>query len=286
MTTLKIAQYEFKLQTRNLGYYLVLLLVTAFLITEVVLNINTKIGTANAATPEIIYNTNQEPLINRTEDYSQALQTHSLGFWAGWLFYDRVTLMLTILFAILAAQVWHRDKNRLMTPLIHSRPLSTSQYFFGKYLGLIFAYLTQLLFFIVVTIVSMFIIAHQTQLSFSIAEFLAPIAIYQLPTLLFSAAFILVISLLIENPIGTTILFLLYWLYSLGRMNPFTTLPNKLFNTLFFPRVDFTFDNSSATLLLANQSAMLQNRLVFLLITALLLVLGAFTYSRKKESHA
>ena len=286
MTTLKIAQYEFKLQTRNLGYYLVLLLVTAFLITEVVLNINTKIGTANAATPEIIYNTNQELLINRTEDYSQALQTHSLGFWAGWLFYDRVTLMLTILFAILAAQVWHRDKNRLMTPLIHSRPLSASQYFFGKYLGLIFAYLTQLLFFIVVAIVSMFIIAHQTQLSFSIAEFLAPIAIYQLPTLLFSAAFILVISLLIENPIGTTILFLLYWLYSLGRMNPFTTLPNKLFNTLFFPRVDITFDNSSAALLLANQSAMLQNRLIFLFITALLLVLGAFTYSRKKESHA
>lgn len=282
MSLFNIAHYEFKMQRRNIAFWLILIVLTGFLFSEVIFSIKESVEIAHSPTPVIHHNVDTDK--NITEIKLTALEKKDASFWAGWLFYDRIGLMMLVLMSVLATQVWQRDKNKKMTAMINSRNISAFKYILGKYLGILTAYLFQLSLLLLIAFISFTFISKELFINFNSIEFLLPTFLYLIPSILFSISFLFISSLIVNNSLGAVILHFIYWLYCIGDLSAFEYATKAKFYTYWFFRFDLGFDITSISLLAQKQSMLITHKMIYLSLSSLILLLGTFVYAKKRRN--
>ena len=277
----KIALYEFRLQRRSLAFWLGFIILTGFLVSEVILPSKEVIAIAQASEP-VLYYSNDE-IINQTEEFRLSLANENLSLRAGWLFFDRMGLMSTILLSTLSAFVWGRDHRHRMEDLIRSRVVKASQYVPGKFLGLALSYGAQILWLYAVGLCAIWYFAWQGGYPFNPLEFIFPQSCYLLVTILFSIAFLLCLSLVMKNSVGVLLVYFLYWAYCVTKLGAMAIASLAEFLTYWLVRFDESMNIEIHSLLISRSTNLYLNRGLYAGLALLLLIITTWIYKHRRS---
>jgi hypothetical protein len=132
-----IACYEWRMQWRSLTFWLVVLLIAAFTVSQLLPISGTYIAYATATEPVPMPSPDGSVLVDQGAQARAALEVASLSSYLAWKFVDRVGLIMALGVGLLGAFVWQRDRRWEVVDLLHTQPVSSWHYVGGKCLGLV-----------------------------------------------------------------------------------------------------------------------------------------------------
>ncbi len=277
-----ITVYEIRMQVRSLVFWLAVLVLLAFWSGEVLSEHRTQILYSTAKEP-IIYSIAGGPSIDYTANAQEALLTANFSAYAAWLFVDRIGLMSALFIGLLGAFVWTRDRNYDLFDVINCRPVTSWQYTLGKYLGVILTWTIPLLMITAIEIGMVYQMCRTASLSFAFQDFWGPVTAWLGISLLYGAACIMLISLILQNGVGALLVYVIYWVYSVLQMTMFQTANTLLFVTYWFFRLDTGLSPQAANSVTNKSFDLFLNRSFYAVLTVALLGLAAMIYERLRE---
>jgi len=269
------------MQYRSLTFWLVALVLFAFLIGDVLSIFHSYAMQATSPEPIIIPIPGGESL-DRAALARQALEVASFSTYTAWKFIDRVGLSSTLFIGFIVAFIWQRDRRWDMVDLINAQPITSWQYVIGKYLGAVLTWGSLLAGLILVGAGRAYQVAVQFGLPFAISDFLLPVLPSVGISLLYGTALLLALSLLLQNSVGTLLIYFFYWVYAVTQFSMFQDAGSTQFLTFWFFRADLLFAPESYSLLQSHQGEMWINRLLYLVLTAALLGLCVLVYRHRR----
>jgi len=273
-----VARYEFKMQRRSLAFWLTALILLAFLFGEVLPEIGS--DAVYATSESMGYAMETGETINPSAEVQTALLTVSFSKYEAWLFTDRIGLMSALFISILAAFVWGRERET--ADVVNSRPVTSMQYVLGKYLGVVLTWGSILLPIIAIAVGSTWRVAGQYALSFVWYDFISPVTVWMGISLLYGTAFVMMTSLLLRSGVGTLLVHVLYWVYNVTRLGMFFNPGGIHFLTYWF----FRISRRNPEILEHRADDIMLNRVVYLIMTAAVLMLMSLIFHRLRERGA
>lgn len=276
-----IARYEWRMQWRSLTFWLVILLVAAFVVFELLPVPDTYIAYATATEPIPGPMRDGNVIVDQAAQARAALEVASLSSYLAWKFVDRVGLIMALGLGLLGAFVWQRDRQWEVTELLHTRPMLPWQYVGGKYLGLVLTWGGLLLLLLLLVGGRAAWLTAQAGLPFVWADFLLPVVGVVCSTLLYGTALLLLLSLLLRNGVAALLLYVAYWVYSLTTLGGILEAAPLRRLTAWVLRFDVVGFNSDTYLLLQERMpALWWQRSLYLGLTLVLLLLTMLVYRR------
>jgi ABC-type transport system involved in multi-copper enzyme maturation permease subunit len=276
-----IARYEWRMQWRSLTFWLVTLLMAAFVVFELLPVSNAYITYATATEPIPGPMRDGNVMVDLAAQARAALEIAGLSSYLAWKFVDRVGLIMALGLGLLGAFVWQRDRQCEVTELLHTRPVLPWQYVGGKYLGLVLTWGGLLLLLVLVVGGRAAWLTTQAGLSFGWADFLLPVGGVVCSTLLYGTALLLLLSLLLRNGVAALLLYVAYWVYSLTTLGGILEAAPLRRLTAWVLRFDSVgFKPDTYLLLQERMLALWWQRSLYLGLTVLLLLLTMLVYRR------
>jgi ABC-type transport system involved in multi-copper enzyme maturation permease subunit len=192
-------------------------------------------------------------------------------------------LMSALFIGLLIAFVWGRDRNCEMLDVVNSRPVTSWQYVLGKYLGVVLTWGILVLLVVALGVGRTYQLARQFHLPFAWHDFTFPVVAWMWVSLLYGTAFVLAVSLLLRSSVGTLLVHLFYWAYSVMQLTMFQIASKSRFLSYWFFRFDAGMKPGTYTLIQRRQGDVLLNRLFYLGMTMTILVLVVLVFQRLRE---
>jgi ABC-type transport system involved in multi-copper enzyme maturation permease subunit len=283
-----IAIYEWRMQYRSLTFWLVALVLCADLIGELLPQFQQNATYISSASP-VIHHLGDGRTIDRTANARQALEVARFSLYSAWNFIDTIGVSSTLFIGFLSAFIWQRDRRWDLVDSINARPILTWQYVTGKYLGVTLSWSIILVGLMLIGAGRAYQIASQSSIPFAIHEFLFLILPVIGVSLLYGTALILLLSLLLRHSIGALLIYFFCWAYiifDLGMLEQIGRLHQQAdimkFLTYWHFRSPLGFEPETLEILQSTQSIRWGNRVLYSVLTGVLLGLTIRFYQRSR----
>jgi len=270
-----IARYEFTIQRRSLAFWLVAIILAVFMYGEVLQDISNEAGLASGLNPFLVsvYGTEAQETMNVT----------SFSIFQAWGISDVLGLMSALLLGILSAFVWQRDRRLGVMDMLSARPFQSWHYVLGKYMGVIFSWAAIVTPLVIIGIVWTYVEAGRYGLTVALADFPMPLIGWMLLSLAYSTAFIMMVSLIVRNGVGTLLIYFIYWGYCVMDVRMLRGASTAKLFSYWLIRSGYSITLDNFYIVQSRFSELLLNRLLYLLLTILLVCLTVWVFNRFRK---
>ena len=274
-TMWSIAWYEFTIQRRSLAFRLVAIILVVFMYGEVLQDISKDAGLASGLNTFLVEIYGPEA--------QETMKVTSFSIFQAWGISDVLGLMSALLIGILSAFIWQRDRRLGVMDMLNAHPFQSWQYVLGKYVGLIFSWGAIVIPLLIIGIVWTFVEAGQYGLTVVLADFPMPLIGWMLISLAYSTAFIMMVSLIIRNGVGTLLIYFIYWGYCVMDVRMLRGASTAKLFTYWLIRSGYSMTLDNLHIVQARVPELLLNRFLYLFLTIFIVCLTVWVFNQFRK---
>jgi ABC-type transport system involved in multi-copper enzyme maturation permease subunit len=193
---------------------------------------------------------------------------------------DRLAVFACFIILFLFAFTFDRDRRSNINEILYTKPVKSTEYIIGKYLGVLLPFLMIISFITIVVGLFMYFRFTNFGWQFNPVDIYKSFLLWVCVSVIFSGALITALSLLLRNGIATLPLYLVYYIFMVKPSMDGGVWGYPIDLAHFMIRWDNFFKPESGIL----STLIIQNRVLYLLLAFLFIIISIILWEKNRGS--